>query len=581
MSVEMLSEEEITVLKALKKGLSETEIADQFKISLEETRQLIGNALAKRDRLRAIAESRTVPAYIRTVDDRLNTPQTGTMKVGSRILKHLSEGIYSSPAGSLKELVSNSFDSDATQMDIRITENEVILRDNGTGMNWKDFDKDFTFISRSIKRFEGIKTQLYNRPIVGFLGIGFISVSELCDKLAITSCKKNEDRFFKARIDFSKYREPQALEKEFYEVSEYKLTNYLKKDRGILKEASFTEIRLESLRPGFKEIIADIDPFDNRRLGIKKILEHVSETGDGITDLGKYWQMIWELAYVCPIRYPQDGPVLGVSDTTVVGIKNTLESYNFKVFVNDVELTKPFRFPISDLIKVRGYSIHPVSKSIQTSEGPLSFEGYIYSQHGMINPKEYIGIMVRVKNVAIGGIDRAFLGYPSGTNQLFRNWVFGEIYVSEGLEEALNINRNRFKVTHPHYIALREWLHSFLGNIIFKHTLKEFYRKGRDRRRELREEQNIETLDNIVKSEMGKTYKFRFGKLDQNQPLLIDKEEKTITMNSDYSAYQTSAKLSQMIERVFLIFGIALERSNGDMNKLKRLFNEGIEKWIY
>jgi hypothetical protein len=577
--IRVLSKEEILVLEEIEKGTSIPEIAEKFKISVEQTRELLRVAEIKRKELMDIAREMKIPtAYIRAVDDRINVPQKGTMKVGSQILKYLSEGIYSSPAGSLKELISNSFDSDSPIVELTIKENEVTIRDEGHGMNWRDFDEDFTFISRSIKRTEYDKTQVYNRPIIGFLGIGFISVSELCDTMIIRSCKKNEDTFFIAEIDFSKYRQPEVTQKEFYEVSEYKLTNYLKQEHDIEKATSFTEIRLKNLRPGFKKILLARKPFGKRELSILELQEYTSSNYCGITDLGEYWQMIWEIACMAPVRYPeeQQKPL----NETISKINETLKSYNFTVKINGVELVKPIRFPMSNITKAEEYRIHPIEKSIKTSKGTLSFRGYIYSQHGMMNPKEYIGIMIRVKNVAIGGIDRTFLEYPSGANQLFRNWVFGEIYVEEGLEDALNINRNQFKITDPNYAALKEWLHGFLDEVVFKHVLNKYYRRGRDEKEEQRSAENKEALLAITKSEMGEDYRLQYRSTPKYQPLQINKKERLVIMNPEYPGHRIAKKLRPIAQRMLLLFEIALEKSDGDIERLRKNFREEIEKWL-
>jgi len=280
------------------------------------------------------------------------------------------------------------------------------------------------------------------------------------------------------------------------------------------------------------------------------------------------------------VRYKKDGPVVSTASEVVSNIKADLESYNFKVTLNNEELLKPFKFPLSDEFEQWEYSIHSIRESIKTSDGRLAFRGYVYSQHGIIKPKEYIGIMIRVKNVAIGEIDRALLGYPSGTNQLFRNWVFGEIYIEEGLEDALNINRNRFKVTNPQYIALRDWFHNFLSKVIFKHTLEKYYHEGRDLRYELREEENKQILSDITQSLVGEEYEIRYEKLDRSQPLQIDKNKKLVTINQIFPAYQTSIKIRPIMERTFLILELAIESSIGDMEKLKQIFRENIERWI-
>ena len=102
------------------------------------------------------------------------------IKVSSKILGHISAGIYRSPAGAIKELVSNAFDADATR--VAITTNWpsfdiITCRDNGTGMTQQKFkeimDRE---IGDSTKRVaaNGDINDLTNleRPIIGWLGIG-------------------------------------------------------------------------------------------------------------------------------------------------------------------------------------------------------------------------------------------------------------------------------------------------------------------------------------------------------------------------------------------------------------------------
>ena len=67
----------------------------------------------------------------------LGVAKTGAIKVGSEILVHLGQGIYSTPANAVKELVANAYDADATRVRIRAKpdiDNFVVL-DDGSGMN--------------------------------------------------------------------------------------------------------------------------------------------------------------------------------------------------------------------------------------------------------------------------------------------------------------------------------------------------------------------------------------------------------------------------------------------------------------
>jgi hypothetical protein len=62
--------------------------------------------------------------------------------VSSKILGHISAGVYRSAGGALKELVSNAFDASATR--VVITTNPpsfdiITCYDNGNGMRLEDF----------------------------------------------------------------------------------------------------------------------------------------------------------------------------------------------------------------------------------------------------------------------------------------------------------------------------------------------------------------------------------------------------------------------------------------------------------
>ena len=112
----------------------------------------------------------------------LDEEQIGEIKVHSQIINDLSSGIYSSPASCIKELVNNSFDADAKNVIIRMKpiEDTITILDDGIGMNAKDFDKNFAWISKSNKRQAGDNSPS-GRPLIGKIGIGFIAVNEICD----------------------------------------------------------------------------------------------------------------------------------------------------------------------------------------------------------------------------------------------------------------------------------------------------------------------------------------------------------------------------------------------------------------
>ncbi|TRZ49252.1 MAG: hypothetical protein D4S01_08970 [Dehalococcoidia bacterium] len=159
---------------------------------------------------------------------KIGEPQTVHMKVSAQILEHLSKGIYRNPAGAIKELISNAYDADAREVIVRAKPeiDSFSITDDGEGMNYSDFEENFLFISRSSKRDQGIYTKKFHRPIIGKIGIGFIAVSQICDRMTIISSKMGEGFKFEAEIDFGKFRKTKSIKKDIYELSEVTLTNY-------------------------------------------------------------------------------------------------------------------------------------------------------------------------------------------------------------------------------------------------------------------------------------------------------------------------------------------------------------------
>jgi HSP90 family molecular chaperone len=72
----------------------------------------------------------------------------GEIKVASRIVDYLSSGLYDSPAACLKELINNSFDADATKVEVFIKPDadRIIIVDDGDGMDRKEFEKHFEVV---------------------------------------------------------------------------------------------------------------------------------------------------------------------------------------------------------------------------------------------------------------------------------------------------------------------------------------------------------------------------------------------------------------------------------------------------
>lgn len=83
-------------------------------------------------------------------------------------------------------------------------------------MNYKDFDNNFLFISRSNKRDEGNLTPSLYRPIIGKNGIGFVSASIICDEMIVISSKKGNHTNLKRSLILANFEKPNIKKKRNY-----------------------------------------------------------------------------------------------------------------------------------------------------------------------------------------------------------------------------------------------------------------------------------------------------------------------------------------------------------------------------
>ena len=145
---------------------------------------------------------------------------------------------------------------------------------------------------------------------------------------------------------------------------------------------------------------------------------------------------------------------------------------NFTVLVDDLRLARPLVF--AGLPETS----HAVKKPIlvvgrcreefpgvapQFTGGPLEFEAYLMWAP-KIAPTEHQGVLVRVHGSSGTLFDPTFLRYQVSEQTRLRQ-ISCEIFVSEGLEAALNIDRESFNYAHPHAIYITKWLHASLRRV--------------------------------------------------------------------------------------------------------------------
>lgn len=130
------------------------------------------------------------------------------------------------------ELVKNSYDAFAKNVDIIINDDEIIISDDGNGMSLDDLKKKWLFVAYSEKKDSIIepsdeKKESYRdkiqekRHFAGSKGIGRFSSDRLGEKLSIITRKKGKRNIEKIDIDWTKFEKDQNKEFEKIKVDHF------------------------------------------------------------------------------------------------------------------------------------------------------------------------------------------------------------------------------------------------------------------------------------------------------------------------------------------------------------------------
>lgn len=474
------------------------------------------------------------------------------IEVSARILRHISRGIYRTPAGALKELVSNAYDAGAKKITINTgypTFKEIIVTDDGKGMAKNDFIKIIKNIGLSEKsagyKFE-IPESTQKRVTIGHYGIGILAIGQLCEKVTITSKIAGSLEGFEAILDFQQFeikkingferatiKDEREIEKEdkgkmLFPIGKCSIRTliYSKENSGF----SFTKLRLEIIRDpvqkklsgGLLKDYEDLTVTRKYSANFQNLLNLYRKEEKSIRH-GQYpyEKLCWELATYSPVKYPDIGEFKPGGQLSY--FNKLAKDYCFEVVIDGIELTKPFE---EDFLNDNQF---PIKNSFrwenETYLKGKKVSGYlIYKQR--IRPKSLQGILVREAGVAIGMYDLTFLEYPFHEGTKFEQ-LTGELFV-EGLSGSLNIDRSSFNETDDLYIGLVKWFHGKLQKEVFPKIKKEMQKK--------RSGDAADTITKLVKAyceKNNKNFQIKFDNTGKKEQL-FQKEGAVLIINKDH-----------------------------------------------
>ncbi len=500
-------------------------------------------------------------------------PQRKPINVAVSVLADISLGIYRTPANALKELVSNAFDADATQVVINTGYpffQAMTCQDNGCGMLPQEFDEIMNKIGGSAKRKDDRQTTDRGRPIIGKIGIGILAVAQVCGKFTVISSARDHPGKFEATVDISGFATEKAKEislgsEEAVEIGSYDMIANLPADA----DAHYTKIILEDIEPGFRERLLERSGPDSEsgfrfKQGDPETITDFVDwlSGTSVREISDYNTLLWEMAVICPIPYLDKGPIR--SHDIIPEIRESLIDYDFSVKVDGLELRKPVLFPSSPNVEKEDeeYKVYSVAFDDLVNDKRLAFQGYIFYQRTAIMPPELRGLLVRLRNVAIGMYDKSLLNYPQAQGPRIA-MLSGEVFIMHGLEDALNVDRYSFRETDPHYLKLQEVIYRKLGRRhergelgIFS-DISKMSKRWNEERRANEEAKVREALIADIESQTKKKFEIKTSSADSSTPVDINMKTGEIVIFEQNSIFPRPRASRRLIERILITYELA------------------------
>lgn len=312
--------------------------------------------------------------------------------------------------------------------------------------------------------------------------------------------------------------EHQHLDPPKFHIGRVDATGELLETNRNTKTTSLPWSSTDSHDEAFKKLVQavwDETQYSNPNPQLEKIFDY-------------YLQMVWQLSLAVPLPYVEGhlfdmdlstwakafqitnepkGSAKELSLKPGEPIRKRLNlvegsvSDNFDVYFDDLKLQRPIKFKnlpmtghaIKTPLIFLGKCREEFSKySSDLSGGPLEFEAYLFWTPKIV-PTEHRGSLIRVNGASGTLFDSSFMKYQVSEQTRLRQ-ITCEIFIHQGFDSSLNIDRESFNFAHPHAVYLTRWLHSALRQLATAQK-----KVASEIREETRNNFKSESLNNIQK----------------------------------------------------------------------------------
>jgi Histidine kinase-, DNA gyrase B-, and HSP90-like ATPase len=195
-----------------------------------------------------------------------------TLQTNEQVIARVTDGIYRQPASSLRELISNAYDADATRVIIKTDAprfEQITVEDDGAGMSPEVLAHLLYNIGGSAKRsHEGEQLGITSkkdaarspggRQLIGKIGIGLFSVSQLTHSFQIVTKIKGDNHRTVATVSLRQFSDAATGgPTDTGKFESGKVTIW--RERATDKDRHGTTIALTKIRPQARDTLRSRD----------------------------------------------------------------------------------------------------------------------------------------------------------------------------------------------------------------------------------------------------------------------------------------------------------------------------------
>ncbi|KXK12543.1 MAG: heat shock protein 90 [Chloroflexi bacterium OLB14] len=422
------------------------------------------------------------------------------LAVDKRIVRLLSSSTYENFPDAIREMVSNAYDADATEVAITIDlkQDYIEVKDNGNGMTPEEFE--FFLRIAGQKRDKSRTSPVFKRRQIGQFGVGFLAIFPFGKKIEITSTASRSDIFFKATVPAGKYvSEGQSINVEDIEIPGYQVEG----------EDYFDEHGTTITISGLTDMVKRFFSKENK----------VKAKPDTILSYAPMDKLKWILQDDLPLDYPPNSVyATEFKDLGTVGIK---------IWLNGKELN-------------RNTPGERVLESSYWESGKIKCRYLVATNWKKIKPEEAQHYKLRLRNVGIGKRTSFSLGL-AGRAYSRLHWITAELHILEGFDDAVTIDRSRF-VESPEYDEFVNYFRDRMAH--FANYVENVSEAERDINRQLSESRSAEVgskrevIQNKVEQLRRKGFEIISKSSNQvsksSQPVKVNYANKTVEVVEDH-----------------------------------------------